>query len=156
MIKRRNSPRLTVRLSLSFYSLHPPSAAKATLTTTSWKNVKCNYVSTISTRFVTRRFTDFSARINTPFRGKIYESLRNDESLRNCDTRRVLCILTIFCRFKVKNVCIFPKFLSFQLFQSEIILVKCCKEIIVPLEFFFSEFSVFKQEYFCACVNLCI
>ena len=29
--------------------------------------------------------------------------------------------------------CIFLKFLSFQLFQSEIILVKCCKEVIVPL-----------------------
>ena len=54
--------------------------------------------------------------------------------LRNCDVRQVLCILPIFCRFKPKNVCIFPKFSSFQLFQSEIILVKCCKEVIVPLE----------------------
>ena len=57
-----------------------------------------------------------------------------NESLRSCDVRLVLCILTIFCRFKPKNVCIFPKFSSFQLFQSEIILFKCCKEVIVPLE----------------------
>ena len=46
----------------------------------------------------------------------------------------VLCILTIFCRFKPKNVCIFPKFSSFQFFQRKIILAKCCKEVIVPLE----------------------
>ena len=50
-----------------------------------------------------------------------------NESLRNCDVRQVLCILTIFCRFKPKNVCILPKFSSFQLFQSKIILVQCCK-----------------------------
>ena len=55
-----------------------------------------------------------------------------NESLRNYDVGQVLCILTIFCRFKPKNVCIFPKFSSFLLFQSEIILVKCCKEVIVP------------------------
>ena len=58
------------------------------------------------------------------------ENLAN-ECLRNCDIRQVLCILTIFRRFKPKNV--FPKFSSFPLFQSEIILVKC-KEVIVPLE----------------------
>ena len=75
------------------------------------------------------------------------ENLAN-ESLRNCDVRQVLCILTIFCRFKLKNVYIFPKFSSFQLFQSKIILVKCCEEVIVPPEYFF-EFSVFKCEYFC-------
>ena len=57
-----------------------------------------------------------------------------NESLRNCDVRQVFCILTIFCHFKPKNICIFPKFSSFQLFQSEMILVKCCKEVIVPLE----------------------
>ena len=57
-----------------------------------------------------------------------------NESLRNCDVRQVLCILTIFCRFKPKNVCILPKFSSFQSFQSKIILVKCCKEVIVPPE----------------------
>ena len=57
-----------------------------------------------------------------------------NESLRNCEVRQVLCILTIFCRFKPKNVCILPKFSSFQLFQSKIILVKCCKEVIVPPE----------------------
>ena len=34
------------------------------------------------------------------------ENLAN-ESLRNCDVRQVLCILTIFCRFKLKNVCVF-------------------------------------------------
>ena len=50
------------------------------------------------------------------------ENLAN-ESLKNCDVRQVLCILTIFCRFKPKNVCIFPTFSSFQLFQSEIILL---------------------------------
>ena len=61
------------------------------------------------------------------------ENLTN-ESLRNCDVRQVLCILTIFCHFKPKSVCIFPKFSSFQLFQSKIILVKCCKEVIVPPE----------------------
>ena len=61
------------------------------------------------------------------------KNLTND-SLRNCDVMQVLCILTIFCRFKSKNVCIFPKFSSFQLFQSKIILVKCCKEVIVPPE----------------------
>ena len=38
-----------------------------------------------------------------------------NESLRNCDVRQVLCILTIFCRFKPRNVCILPKFSSFQL-----------------------------------------
>ena len=64
-----------------------------------------------------------------------------NESLSNCDVMQVLCILTIFCRFKPKNVCIFPKFSSFQLFQSEIILVKCCKEVIVPLEYFFEFLS---------------
>ena len=64
------------------------------------------------------------------------------ESLRNCDVRQVLCILTIFCRFQSKNVCIFPKFSSFQLFQSEIVLLKCCKEIIVPLELLF--FRIFR------------
>ena len=58
------------------------------------------------------------------------------ESLRNCDVRQVLCILTTFCRFKPKNVCILPKFWSFQSFQSKIILVKCCKEVIVPPEYF--------------------
>ena len=57
-----------------------------------------------------------------------------DESLRNCDVRQVLCLLTIFCRFKPKNVYILPKFSSFQSFQSNIILVKCCKEVIVPPE----------------------
>ena len=61
------------------------------------------------------------------------ENLAN-KSLRNCDVRHVLCILTIFCRFKLKNVCILPKFLTFQSFQSKIILVKCCKEVIVPPE----------------------
>ena len=61
------------------------------------------------------------------------ENLAN-ESLTNCDVRQVLCILTIFCRFKPKNVCILPKFSSFQSFQSKIILVKCCKEVIVPPE----------------------
>ena len=68
--------------------------------------------------------------------GKYAISRKNlaNESLRNCDVRQVLCILTIFCRFKPKNVCILPKFSSFQLFQSEIILVKCCKEVIVPPE----------------------
>ena len=49
------------------------------------------------------------------------ENLAN-KSLRNCDVRQVcFAILTIFCRFKPKNVCTFPKFSSFQLFQSEII-----------------------------------
>ena len=57
-----------------------------------------------------------------------------NKSLRNSDVRQVLCILTIFCRFKRKNVCILPKFSSFQSFQSKIILVKCCKEVIVPPE----------------------
>ena len=57
--------------------------------------------------------------------------------LRNCDVRQALCILTIFCRFKLKNVCIFPKFSSFQLFQSKIILANCCKEVIVSLELVF-------------------
>ena len=61
------------------------------------------------------------------------ENLAN-KSLRNCDVRQVLCILTIFCRFKPKNVCILPTFSSFQSFQSKIILVKCCKEVIVPPE----------------------
>ena len=61
------------------------------------------------------------------------ENLAN-ESFRNCDVRQVLCILTIFCRFKPKSVCISPKFSSFQLFQSEIILLKCWKDVIVPLE----------------------
>ena len=61
------------------------------------------------------------------------ENLANN-SLRNCDVRQVLCILTIFCRFKPKNVCILPKFSSFQSFQSKIILVKCCKEVIAPQE----------------------
>ena len=78
------------------------------------------------------------------------ENLPN-ESLRNCDVRQVLCILTIFCRFQPKNVCILPKFSSFQSFQSKIILVKCCKEVIVPPEYFF-EFSMFKCEYFCGYV----
>ena len=71
------------------------------------------------------------------------------ESLKYRDVRQVLCILTIFCRFKPKNVCILPKFSSFQLFQSGILLVKCCREVIVRLEVvYFFEFSVFKQEYF--------
>ena len=48
----------------------------------------------------------------------------------------------------LRNVCIFPKFLSFQLFQSKVVFVKCCKEVIVPPEYFF-EFSVFKCKYFC-------
>ena len=61
------------------------------------------------------------------------ENLAN-ESLRNCDVRQVLCILTIFCRFKPKNVCILTRFSSFQSFQSKIIPVKCCKEVIVPPE----------------------
>ena len=63
-----------------------------------------------------------------------WKNLAN-ESLRNCDLRYILCILTIFCRFKPRNICIFLKFSSFQLFLSEIVLVKCCK-VIVPLEFF--------------------
>ena len=69
-------------------------------------------------------------------RGKYAISRENlaNESLRNCDVRQVLYILTIFCRFKPKNVCILQKFLSFQSFQSKIILVKCCKEVIVPPE----------------------
>ena len=61
------------------------------------------------------------------------KNLAND-SLRNCDVRQVLCILTIFCRFKLKNVCILPKFSSFQSFQSKITLVECCEEVIVPPE----------------------
>ena len=69
------------------------------------------------------------------------ENLAN-ESLRNCDVRQVLCILTIFCRFKPKNVCILPKSWSFQLFQSKIIVVKCCKEVIVSLELVF--FRIFR------------
>ena len=65
------------------------------------------------------------------------------ESLRNCDVRQVLCILTIFRRFKPKNVCILPKFSSFQSFQSEIILVKCCKEVMsLQSKFFFRIFRV--------------
>ena len=71
------------------------------------------------------------------FREGKYAILRENlakKSLRNCDVRQVLCILTIFCRFKPKNVCILPKFSSFQSFQSKIILVKCCKEVIVPPE----------------------
>ena len=52
--------------------------------------------------------------------------------------REVLSILTIFCRFKPKNACIFPIFSSFQLFQSKIIQgSKCCKEVIVPVELVF-------------------
>ena len=41
-----------------------------------------------------------------------------NKSLKNCDVRQVLCILTISCRFKPKYVCTFRKFSSFQLFQS--------------------------------------
>ena len=75
-----------------------------------------------------------------------------NESLRNCDVRQVLFILIIFCRFKPKNVCIFPEFLSFQLFQREIILVKFCKDVMVFLELVFFEFSAFKCEYFFPCI----
>ena len=60
------------------------------------------------------------------------------ERLRNCDVRQVLCITAISYSFKPKNVCIFSKFSSFQLFRSEIILLKCCKEVSVPLELVFS------------------
>ena len=70
-----------------------------------------------------------------------WKNLAN-ESLRNCDVRQVLCILTIFCGFKPKNVCILPKFSSFQSFQSKIIPVKCCKEVIVPPEKVF--FRIFR------------
>ena len=76
------------------------------------------------------------------------ENMAN-ESLRNCDVRQVLCTLTIFCRFKPKNVCIFPKFSSFQSFQSKIILVKCCKEVIVPSD----RVSIFSN-FPCLSVNI--
>ena len=61
------------------------------------------------------------------YEGKYAISRKNlaNESLRNCDVRQVLCILTIFCRFKPKNVCILPKVSSFQSFQSKKITVKC-------------------------------
>ena len=72
-----------------------------------------------------------------------WKNLAN-ESLRNCDERQVLRILTISCRFKFQNVCIFQKFSSFQLFQSEIeiIIAKCCREVIVSLELVF--FQIFR------------
>ena len=78
------------------------------------------------------------------------ENLTND-SLGNCDVGRA----TIFCRFKTKNVCIFSKYLSFQLFQSEIILVKCCKEVNVPIELIFFRISRVQIEIF-LCASLCI
>ena len=71
-----------------------------------------------------------------------------NESLRNCDVRQVLCILTIFCCFKPKNVCILPKFSSFQLFQSKKILVKCCKEVIVIEVSIFSNFPYLSVNIF--------
>ena len=51
------------------------------------------------------------------------KNLGNESVIRNCHVRQVLCTLTILCRFKPKNVCIFPRFSRFQLFQSEIILL---------------------------------
>ena len=75
------------------------------------------------------------------------ENLAN-EGLRNCDVRQVLCILTIFCRFKPKNVCILPKFSSFQLFQSKIILVKSVVKKSLSLQL--SNFSNFS----CLSVNI--
>ena len=60
-----------------------------------------------------------------------------NESLRNCDVRQVLCIKTFSAVFKPKNVCIFAEFSTFQSFQSEIILVKCCKEVSVLLKLVF-------------------
>ena len=69
------------------------------------------------------------------------ENLAN-KNLRNCDVRQVLCIKTFSAVFKPKNVCIFAKFSSFQSFQSEIILVKCCKEVNVPLKLVF--FRIFR------------
>ena len=78
-----------------------------------------------------------------------------NENLRNCDVRQVLCIKTFSAVFKPKNVCIFAKFSSFQSFQSEIILVKCCKEASVPLKLVF--FRIFRvQEGIFLCVSLCI
>ena len=61
-----------------------------------------------------------------------WKNLAN-ESLRNCDVRQVLCNKTFSAVFKPKNVCTFVEFSSFQSFQSEIILVKCCKEVSAPL-----------------------
>ena len=72
-----------------------------------------------------------------------------NESLRNSDIRQVLCILTIFCRFKPQNICIFPKFSRFQLFQSKIILSNVVKKSLSLQSKYFFEFSVFKCEYFC-------
>ena len=73
--------------------------------------------------------------------------------LRNCDVRQVLCILTIFCHFKPKNVCIFFKILEFSVVQSEIILVKCCKEVIVPLVSIFLNFPCLSRNIF---VQVCV
>ena len=75
------------------------------------------------------------------------ENLAN-KSLRNCDVRQVLCILTIFCPFKLKNVCILPKFSTFQSFQSKIILVKVVKKSLSLQSKFFFEFSVLSANIF--------
>ena len=82
------------------------------------------------------------------------ENLAN-ESLRNCDVRQVLCILTIFCHFKPKNVCILPKFSSFQLFQSKIILVQCCKSNCPSRVSSFSNFPCLSVNIF-VCKFVCI
>ena len=72
-----------------------------------------------------------------------------NESLRNCDVRQVLFIKTFSAVFKHKNVCIFAEFSSFQSFQSEIILVKCCKEVSAPLKLvFFSNFPCLSRNIF--------
>ena len=65
-----------------------------------------------------------------------------NESLPNCDVRQVLCIKTFSAVLKPKNVCIFAEFSSFQSFQSEIILVKYCKEVSAPLKLVF--FRIFR------------
>ena len=70
-----------------------------------------------------------------------------NESLRNCDIRQVFVHPNTEQFSAVLNPIYFSKFLSFQLFQSEIMLVKCCKEVIVPLELvFFRIFLVFHSE----------
>ena len=85
------------------------------------------------------------------FREGKYAILRENpanESLRNCDVRQVLCIKTFSAIFKPKNVCIFAEFSSFQSFQSEIILVKCCKEVSAPLKLFFPDFTCLSRNIF--------
>ena len=75
----------------------------------------------------------------------LMENLAN-KSLRNCDVRQVLCLWVLNPKNYAKPL--LTKLSSFQLFQSKLILVKCCKEVSAPVESVFFRIPCLSRNIF--------